>query len=78
MPAHQRLREMTYGWPTEMIIKAIRRGCRIKEVPVHYRPRVAGRSKISGTVKGILLAPAPIPTLEVAAVFAAPQPDGDD
>jgi hypothetical protein len=50
------MREMTYGWPTEMIVKAIRRGYRIKEVPVHYRPRVAGRSKISGTVKGTLLA----------------------
>ena len=51
-----RMREMTYGWPTEMIVKAIRRGCRVIEVPVRYRPRLAGRSKISGTIKGTLLA----------------------
>ncbi|MGH2593334.1 MAG: glycosyltransferase family 2 protein [Anaerolineae bacterium] len=48
--------EMTYGWPTEMIVKAIRRGYRVIEVPVQYRPRAAGRSKISGTLKGTFLA----------------------
>ncbi len=48
--------EMTYGWPTEMMIKAQRMGCRIAEVPVHARPRVAGRSKVSGTVRGSVLA----------------------
>ncbi len=51
-----RMREMTYGWPTEMIVKAIRRGCRMIEVPVRYRPRLAGRSKIGGTLKGTFLA----------------------
>jgi len=50
------MREMTYGWPTEMIVKALRRGYRVFEVPVRYRPRAAGRSKISGTLKGTLLA----------------------
>jgi len=50
------MREMTYGWPTEMIVKAIRRGYRVVEVPVRYRPRAGGRSKISGTVRGTLLA----------------------
>lgn len=50
------MREMTYGWPTEMIVKAIRRGYRVIEVPVHYRPRLAGRSKISGTITGTFLA----------------------
>ncbi len=50
------MRETTYGWPTEMIVKAIRRGYRIVEVPVRYRPRAGGRSKISGTVRGTLLA----------------------
>ncbi|MBU1750590.1 MAG: glycosyltransferase family 2 protein, partial [Chloroflexi bacterium] len=48
--------EMTYGWPTEMIVKAARRGWRVVEVPVHYRARRGGRSKISGTVRGTVLA----------------------
>ena len=50
------MREMTYGWPTEMIVKAVGRGARIVETPVSYRPRLAGKSKVSGTVKGSVLA----------------------
>lgn len=50
------MREMTYGWPIEMTVKCIRRGYRIAEVPVVARPRTAGRSKVSGTVKGTVLA----------------------
>jgi glycosyltransferase involved in cell wall biosynthesis len=50
------MQEMTYGWPTEMITKAARQGWRILEVPVDYHPRIGGRSKISGTVKGTILA----------------------
>jgi glycosyltransferase involved in cell wall biosynthesis len=48
--------EMTYGWPVEMIVKCARRGHRIVEVPVTARPRFAGRSKVSGTVKGTAMA----------------------
>jgi len=47
---------MTYGWPTEMMVKAARRHARIVEVPVSYHSRRAGRSKVSGTVRGSLLA----------------------
>ncbi len=50
------MEEMTYGWPTEMIVKAARAGWRVVEVPVRYRPRQGGRSKISGTVRGTVLA----------------------
>jgi glycosyltransferase involved in cell wall biosynthesis len=50
------MREMTYGWPTEMIVKAARRGWRLEEIPVDYHPRIGGKSKISGTVKGTVLA----------------------
>ena len=50
------MREMTYGWPTEMIVKAARANWGIIEVPVIYRARVAGRSKISGTFHGTCLA----------------------
>jgi glycosyltransferase involved in cell wall biosynthesis len=48
--------EMTYGWPTEMIAKAARQKWRIVELPVRYRPRLGGRSKISGTIRGTVLA----------------------
>jgi len=50
------LREMTYGWPTEMMVKAARRGARLVEVPVSYHPRRAGRSKVGGTLRGTVLA----------------------
>jgi glycosyltransferase involved in cell wall biosynthesis len=48
--------EPTYGWPTEMIVKAARRKVRIMEVPTSYRARLGGTSKVSGTVRGSLLA----------------------
>jgi glycosyltransferase involved in cell wall biosynthesis len=41
-----------YGWTVEMQVKAARGGLRIAEVPVSYRRRVGGRSKISSTIKG--------------------------
>jgi glycosyltransferase involved in cell wall biosynthesis len=50
------MRERTYGWPVEMIVKAARRNARIVELPVSYRPRAAGYSKVGGTVRGTLLA----------------------
>ena len=50
------MREMTYGWPTEMIIKAARQHARIIEVPVSFHARRAGKSKVSGTVRGTVLA----------------------
>lgn len=45
----------TYGWPIEMVVKAARRGLRIAEVPVDTRRRI-GRSKVTGTLRGSLLA----------------------
>jgi glycosyltransferase involved in cell wall biosynthesis len=50
------MRDMTYGWPTEMIARAARFGWRIHEIPVPYRPRLGGRSKISGTLRGTVFA----------------------
>jgi glycosyltransferase involved in cell wall biosynthesis len=50
------MREMTFGWPAEMIVKAARQGARITEVPVSYQNRRAGYSKVSGTVRGAVLA----------------------
>lgn len=54
--AQFQMQEMTYGWPTEMMVKAARHGARVIEVPVRYRVRRGGRSKVSGTVRGTILA----------------------
>jgi glycosyltransferase involved in cell wall biosynthesis len=51
-----KMQEMTYGWPTEMMVKAVRYGVRIVEVPVSYQRRRTGQSKVSGTLRGTLLA----------------------
>ncbi len=50
------LREETYGWPLEMQMRAARARVRTLEVPVDYRRRAGGRSKIAGTVRGSVLA----------------------
>jgi glycosyltransferase involved in cell wall biosynthesis len=49
------MRHPTYGWPVEMVVKAVRRGLRIAEVPVRTRRRI-GRSKVAGTLRGSVLA----------------------
>ncbi len=49
------MRDRNYGWTVEMQIKAARLGLRVLEVPVAYRRRI-GTSKISGTVRGTILA----------------------
>ena len=49
------MQDKTYGWTVEMQLKAARQKMRIMEVPVNYRKRI-GFSKISGTVKGTILA----------------------
>jgi hypothetical protein len=43
-----RLTELSYGWPTEMVVKAARAGLPIVEVPVASRARRGGESKVSG------------------------------
>ncbi len=50
------MQEMTYGWTTEMMVKAAKQGYRIHEVPVSYYKRAGGKSKISGTLRGSFLA----------------------
>jgi glycosyltransferase involved in cell wall biosynthesis len=49
-----RMEERTYGWPSEMIVKAVQHGVPIREVPVSYRRRRGGQSKVSGTWRGTL------------------------
>jgi glycosyltransferase involved in cell wall biosynthesis len=48
--------EPTYGWPVEMIARAARGGLRIREVPVTWRRRAGGRSKVSGDLNASLRA----------------------
>jgi len=50
-----RMIDKTYGWTVEMQLKAAKHKLKITEVPVTYRVRI-GHSKISGTVKGTVLA----------------------
>lgn len=49
------MEQMTYGWPVEMVVKAACKGFQIQSVPIHYRKRL-GESKVSGTLKGTILA----------------------
>ena len=44
---------MTYGWSVEMIARAARNGLRVREVPVTYRKRAGGESKVSGNLRGL-------------------------
>lgn len=45
------MREMTYGWSVEMIARSARQGLRVREVPVTYRQRAGGESKVSGNLQ---------------------------
>jgi len=49
------MKDTTYGWTVEMQLKAAKHGLRCAEVPVNYRRRI-GKSKVSGTIKGTIMA----------------------
>ena len=80
-----RMRDTSYGWTVEMQVKAARQRLRTTEVPVRYRRRI-GVSKISGTIRGTILAgwfilttiaryvgPAGQPQRRTASAVAAPR-----
>ena len=48
--------ELTYGWNLEMQIKAAQHQLRILEVPVSYRRRIGGESKVAGNLRASLKA----------------------
>jgi glycosyltransferase involved in cell wall biosynthesis len=52
--------EMTYGWNIEMQMRAARAGLRILEIPVPYRCRSGGASKVAGNLRGSVKAAARI------------------
>ncbi|MGH2752334.1 MAG: glycosyltransferase family 2 protein [Actinomycetota bacterium] len=47
------LQDRRFGWPLEMVLKAHESGWRIHSIDVGYHRR-AGRSKVTGTVRGTL------------------------
>jgi hypothetical protein len=47
---------MTYGWNIEMQMKAAQQGLRILEIPLPYRCRAGGQSKVAGSVRGSIRA----------------------
>ena len=46
------MREMTYGWNLEMQMRVARSGLRVRELPVAYRKRIGGESKVAGSLRG--------------------------
>jgi glycosyltransferase involved in cell wall biosynthesis len=50
------MREMTYGWNIEMQFLAARQKLRILEIPMPYRCRSAGNSKVAGSLRGTVRA----------------------
>ena len=72
------MREMTYGWNIEMQMKAARAKLRIHEVPLQYRCRVGGESKVAGSLSGTLRAGGKIVTtfLRVGFQTVGREPDG--
>ncbi len=50
------MRELSYGWNIEMQMRAARAGLRILELPVPYRRRSGGSSKVAGNLRGSLRA----------------------
>lgn len=49
------MNDSDFGWTVEMQVKAAKQGLACTEIPVKYRKRI-GQSKVSGTVKGTILA----------------------
>jgi hypothetical protein len=49
------MRDTNYGWTVEMQLKAAKQKMRVLDVPVNYRRRI-GVSKVSGTLKGTIMA----------------------
>ncbi len=53
--AHLNMQDENFGWTVEMQVKAVQAGMTICQLPVRYRKRI-GQSKISGTVRGSVMA----------------------
>ena len=49
------MEDQTYGWTVEMQLKVLKKRMTYVEIPVRYKNRI-GDSKVSGTVKGTVMA----------------------
>jgi glycosyltransferase involved in cell wall biosynthesis len=67
------MRELTYGWNLEMQMRVARAGLRVLEVPVAYRRRLGGQSKVAGSLRGSIKA-----GMKIISTFArvAMEPEG--
>jgi glycosyltransferase involved in cell wall biosynthesis len=59
------MRELTYGWNLEMQMRVARLRLRVLELPVSYRRRLGGQSKVAGSLRGSIKA-----GLRIIATFA--------
>jgi glycosyltransferase involved in cell wall biosynthesis len=59
------MRELTYGWNLEMQMRVARGGLRVLEIPVAYRRRSGGESKVAGNLRGSIKA-----AIRIVATFA--------
>lgn len=50
------IEDRRFGWPLEMVLRAAAADWRITEVPVAYKPRLGGRSKVTGSLRGTVRA----------------------
>jgi glycosyltransferase involved in cell wall biosynthesis len=50
-----KMQDKTYGWTVEMQLKILKKNIPYTEIPVRYKNRI-GVSKVSGTVKGTVMA----------------------
>ena len=48
------MRDRAFGWTVEMHVRAHLLGLRVAQRPVRWHARIGGRSKISGTVRGVI------------------------
>jgi glycosyltransferase involved in cell wall biosynthesis len=68
------MRELTYGWNLEMQMRVARAHLRVLEVPVGYRRRIGGQSKVAGSLRGSIKAGWKIITTFIrVAIEPAPQ-----
>jgi glycosyltransferase involved in cell wall biosynthesis len=69
------MRELTYGWNLEMQMRVARARLRVLEVPVDYRRRSGGQSKVAGSLRGSITAGWKImTTFARVAIEPAPRP----
>ncbi|MBL4679154.1 MAG: glycosyltransferase family 2 protein [Pseudomonadales bacterium] len=50
------MKDLNYGWTVEMQIKACKKRLRVRELEVPYGQRAGGKSKVSGTLSGVVKA----------------------